>query len=165
MLPIDEKHNYTKSYCETLLKHILGGRAAEQIVFNQYTTGAGNDIEKATQLARKMVCEWGMSDELGPITFGKKNEEIFLGREIAQHRDFSEKTAIKIDAEVRHIVTEAEKESVRLLKENIKELEKLAETLLEKEILTSDEIDKIINKKNITKKRSPKKAKSKTSKK
>ncbi|MFO7891657.1 MAG: ATP-dependent zinc metalloprotease FtsH [bacterium] len=164
MLPIDEKHNYTKSYCETLLKHILGGRAAEHIIFNQYTTGAGNDIEKATQLVRKMVCEWGMSEELGPITFGKKNEEIFLGREIAQHRDFSEKTAIKIDAEVKRIVTEAEKESIRLLRENITVLKKLAETLLEKEILTSEEIDKIINKKKIIKKSKAKKAKSKTNK-
>jgi len=157
MLPMDEKHNYTKSYCQTVLKHILGGRAAENIIFNQYTTGAGNDIEKATQLARKMVCEWGMSEELGPITFGKKNEEIFLGREISQHRDFSERTAIKIDAEVRRIVTEAEKESIRLLRENIDILKKLAEALLEKEILTSEEIDKIINKKKIIKKTRKKK--------
>ena len=162
MLPMDEKHNYTKSYCETLLKHILGGRAAENIIFNQYTTGAGNDIEKATQLTRKMVCEWGMSDELGPITFGKKNEEIFLGREISQHRDFSERTAIKIDSEVKRIVTEAEKESIRLLRENIEVLKKLAETLLEKEILTSEEIDKIINKKKIKKKTRKKKKTSQT---
>ncbi|MDZ7377632.1 MAG: ATP-dependent zinc metalloprotease FtsH, partial [candidate division KSB1 bacterium] len=103
-LPLDEKHNYSKDYCERMLIHLLGGRAAEKIVLNQLTTGAGNDIERATEIARKMVCEWGMSERLGPMTFGKKQEEIFLGREIAQHRDYSEKTAQLIDQEVRAIV-------------------------------------------------------------
>ncbi|HDH57113.1 MAG TPA: ATP-dependent zinc metalloprotease FtsH, partial [Bacteroidetes bacterium] len=103
-LPIDEKHNYSKEYLQAILTHLLGGRAAELIVFDQLTTGAGNDIERATEIARKMVCEWGMSDRLGPLTFGKKEEEIFLGREIAKHRDYSEQTAIEIDAEVRRIV-------------------------------------------------------------
>ena len=94
-LPIDEKHNYSQSYIKTRLLVLLGGRAAEKLVFNELTTGAGNDIEIATELARKMVCEWGMSSELGPLTYGKKDEEIFLGREIATHRDYSEMTAQK----------------------------------------------------------------------
>ena len=99
-LPVDDKHNYTRDYLETRLAILMGGRVAEEIFLNQMTTGAGNDIERATDLARKMVCEFGMS-ELGPLTFGKKEEQIFLGREISQHRDFCEDTAMKIDAEVR----------------------------------------------------------------
>ncbi len=104
-LPIDEKHTYSKDYLEAMIAYAMGGRAAEKLVFNQLTTGAGNDIERATNLARKMVCEWGMSDKLGPLTFGKKQEEIFLGREISQHRDYSEQTAVEIDREVQVIVT------------------------------------------------------------
>ncbi|MCJ7813022.1 ATP-dependent zinc metalloprotease FtsH, partial [bacterium] len=134
-LPIDEKHNYTKSYCETILAHLLGGRAAESIVLKQLSTGAGNDIESATELARKMVCEWGMSEKLGPITFGKKSEEIFLGREIAQHRDYSENTAILIDQEVRKIVQEAYECAHKLLNENVNTLHRMAKALLEREIL------------------------------
>src|SRR4249920_3256427 len=102
-LPIDDKHNYTKDYLETEIAIMMGGRIAEEMFLNQMSTGAGNDIERATELARKMVCEWGMSD-LGPLTFGKKEEQIFLGREIAQHRDYSEATAVKIDAEVQKLV-------------------------------------------------------------
>jgi len=143
-LPIDERHNYSKSYLETLLTHLLGGRAAEKLVLNQFTTGAGNDIEKATELARKMVCEWGMSEKLGPLTFGKKEEEIFLGKEIARHRDYSEKTAILIDEEVKRIVNEASERAEKLLKENIDTLHRLAQALLEREILDGEEIDKII---------------------
>ena len=105
-LPIDDKHNYSKVYCEDQLAILMGGRIAEEIYLNQMTTGAGNDIERATEMARKMVCEWGMS-ELGPLSFGKKEEQIFLGREIAQHRDYSEETAIRIDEEVKRIVSTA----------------------------------------------------------
>jgi len=160
-LPIDEKHNYTKTYCKTLLTHILGGRVAELIVLNELSTGAGNDIERATELARKMVCEWGMSEQLGPVTFGKKSEEIFLGREIAQHRDYSESTAIIIDQEVKRIVQSASDRAEKLLKENEKTLHRLAEVLLEREILDGEEIDKIIQGKKLTpKKRVPKKPES-----
>src|SRR5208337_4752562 len=102
-LPIDDKHTYSRDYLETRIAIMMGGRVAEELFLHQMTTGAGNDIEQATELARKMVCEWGMSS-LGPLTFGKKEEQIFLGREIAQHRDYSEDTAIKIDVEVRNIV-------------------------------------------------------------
>jgi cell division protease FtsH len=100
-LPIDEKHTYSKDYLEAIITYALGGRAAEKIVFNHYTTGAGNDIEKATSIARKMVCEWGMSENLDRLSYGAKEEEIFLGREIQKHRDYSEKTAIEIDEEIR----------------------------------------------------------------
>ena len=102
-LPIDDRHNYYKNYLETSIAILMGGRIAEEIFLNSMSTGAGNDIERATEMARKMVCEWGMSD-LGPLTFGKKEEQIFLGREIAQHRDYSEATAVKIDAEVQKLV-------------------------------------------------------------
>jgi len=156
-LPIDEKHNYTKSYCETLLTHMLGGRAAELIVLNELSTGAGNDIERATELTRKMVCEWGMSEKIGPVTFGKKSEEIFLGREIAQHRDYSESTAVLIDQEVKRIVQEASDHAESLLKKNVKTLHKLAEALLEREILDGDEIDMIMKGKSLTKNKKKKK--------
>ena len=152
-LPIDEKHNYTKDYCESVMAHLLGGRAAELIVLNQLTTGAGNDLERATELARKMVCEWGMSDKLGPITFGKKSEEIFLGREIAQHRDYSEQTAILIDQEVRHFVETAEKKSTDIIRKHESTLHTLAEALLEREILDADEVDLIIQGKPLPPKR------------
>ena len=105
-LPIDDKHNYSKVYCEDQLAIMMGGRIAEEIYLNQMTTGAGNDIERATEMARKMVCEWGMS-ELGPLSFGKRKSEIFLGREISQHRDYSEETAIRIDEEVKRIISTA----------------------------------------------------------
>jgi cell division protease FtsH len=143
-LPIDERHNYSKEYLEIILCHLLGGRVAEKLVMDQLTTGAGNDIERATDLARKMVCEWGMSEKLGPVTFGKKEEEIFLGREIAQHRDFSENTAQEIDAEVTRIITAAERKVQNLLSKNTEKLHKLAEALLEREILDGEEIDLIL---------------------
>jgi cell division protease FtsH len=152
-LPIDEKHNYSKEYLESSLANLLGGRAAEKLVFNQFTTGAGNDIERATEIARKMVCEWGMSDNLGPVTFGKKEEEIFLGREIAQHRDYSEFTAQQIDKEVRKIVLAAQEIAERLLKNNIKKLHALASALLELEILDGEQIDQIIKGKKILRKK------------
>ena len=143
-LPIDEKHNYSKEYLEVRLVHLLGGRVAERLVFNQLSTGAGNDIERATDLARKMVCEWGMSDRLGPVTFGKKEEEIFLGREIARHRDYSENTAQEIDAEVKQIVLNAEQKATGLLSANLDKLHLVAKTLLEKEILDGEQIDQLL---------------------
>jgi len=143
-LPIDEKHTYSKEYLETMITYALGGRAAEKIIFNQQTTGAGNDIERATELARKMVCEWGMSDKLGPLAYGAKEEELFLGREITRSRNFSEATAIKIDEEVKKIVTFAMKRSEKILRDNISTLHRLSNALLEREILDSEEIDKIM---------------------
>jgi len=121
----------------------LGGRAAETLVMKELTTGAGNDIERATSLARKMVCEWGMSS-LGPLTFGKKDEEIFLGREIATHKDYSEKTAELIDDEITQIVTNAEKKALSLVRKHVDKLHALAKALLEREILDGSEIDKVL---------------------
>lgn len=143
-LPIDEKHTYSKGYLESIITYALGGRAAEKIVFNHYTTGAGNDIEKATSIARKMVCEWGMSEKLGPLSYGAKEEEIFLGREIQKHRDYSERTAIEIDDEIRAIVTNAMNRAEKILRDNINLLHKLSLELLEREILDSEEIEAII---------------------
>jgi len=143
-LPVDEKHTHSKKYLETKLLHLMGGRVAEQLVFGELSTGAANDIERATNLARKMVCEWGMSEKLGPLTFGKKEEQIFLGREIATHRDYSEETAQEIDQEVKRIVEEAEKTATRLLTSNIDKLHLLANALLEREILDGAEIDRIL---------------------
>jgi len=143
-LPIDERHNYSRSYILGTLSILLGGRAAEKIIFNELTTGSGNDIERATELARRMVCEWGMSERLGPLTFGKKNEEIFLGRDIATHRDFSEETAKLIDSEVRLIVEEAEKRAKTILSENLDKLKILAEVLLEREVIDGSEIEKLM---------------------
>ncbi len=151
-LPIDERHTYSKNYCEALLVKMMGGRAAEKIVFDTLTTGAGNDIEQATNLSRKMVCEWGMSKKLGPLTFGKKEEEIFLGRELGVQRNFSEKTAQIIDEEVKSIVTDAESKAVQLLKSKLDILHKLADELLNHEILDSDQINGIVNGKKIKKK-------------
>lgn len=143
-LPIDEKHTYSKLYCEALLAKMMGGRVAELIVFNELSTGAGNDIEQATNLARKMVCEWGMSEKLGPLTFGKKEEEIFLGREIAQHRDYSELTAQIIDQEVKAFVLAAQTRAEKIVRDNHENLVRLAEALLEREILDSEEIDALM---------------------
>ena len=143
-LPLDDKYTYTKDYLLTSITILLGGRSAEELVLKDRTTGAGNDLERATELARKMVCEWGMSDELGPLTFGKKEEQIFLGREIAQHRDYSEATANKIDQEVNKIVTSSYEKAKRLIIENVNALHRLASALLEKESLDGKEIDEII---------------------
>ena len=143
-LPIDEKHTYSKEYLEAVITYALGGRAAEKIVFDHYTTGAGNDIEKATNIARKMVCEWGMSEKLGPMSYGAKEEEIFLGREIQKHRDYSENTAIEIDEEIRGIISHAMNRAEKILRDNIGLLHSLSKELLEREILDSDEIERII---------------------
>ncbi|MEJ5351994.1 MAG: ATP-dependent zinc metalloprotease FtsH [Melioribacteraceae bacterium] len=143
-LPVDEKHTYSKEYLEAMITYALGGRAAEKIVFKRFTTGAGNDIEKATNIARKMVCEWGMSEKLGPLAYGSKEEEIFLGREITKHKDYSEKTAQEIDEEVKKIVMTCMERAEKILQENVDLLHKLSKELLEREILDSEEIDKII---------------------
>lgn len=143
-LPMDEKHTYGKEYLLNNLVILFGGRVAEELVLEHMTTGAGNDIEKATDLARRMVCEWGMSEKLGPMTFGKKEEEIFLGRDFTQKVDYSESTAIEIDAEVRRIIQESYHRAKELLRTNIRLLHKVAESLLEKEVLDGSEIDAIV---------------------
>lgn len=143
-IPIDEKHTYSKEYLEAMITYALGGRAAEKIVFNHFTTGAGNDIEKTTNIARKMVCEWGMSEKLGPLSYGAKQEEIFLGREIQRHRDYSEKTAMDIDDEIKVIVNKGMMRAESILRDNIDLLHKLSKELLEREILDGEEIDRII---------------------
>ncbi|MGB9720882.1 MAG: ATP-dependent zinc metalloprotease FtsH [bacterium] len=148
-LPIDERRTYSKTYCFNQLAFMLGGRVAEKLVLGDLSTGSGNDIEKATKLARKMVCEWGMSDKLGPLTYGEKQEEIFLGREIGMHRDYSEQTAREIDEEVKNIIKKAEAIAEEIIKSNIDKLKLLAEKLLEKEILSGDEIDEIIGLKKV----------------
>ncbi|MBM4262133.1 MAG: ATP-dependent metallopeptidase FtsH/Yme1/Tma family protein [Deltaproteobacteria bacterium] len=143
-LPMDEKHTYAKEYLLNNLVILFGGRVAEELVLEHMTTGAGNDIEKATDLARRMVCEWGMSEKLGPMTFGKKEEEIFLGRDFTQKVEYSESTAIEIDSEVRRIIQESYHKAKDLLKTNLRLLHKVAEMLLEKEVLDGSEIDTIV---------------------
>ncbi|MBZ0158529.1 ATP-dependent zinc metalloprotease FtsH [Candidatus Methylomirabilis sp.] len=144
-LPIGEKHNYAKEYLFNEIAIMMGGRVAEELVFGQITTGAGNDIERATDLARKMVCEWGMSEKLGPLTFGKREEMIFLGREIAQHQDYSEQTAVEIDREVKQIVMTNYDKAKTLIIERIGILHALANALLETEVLDGFQIDAIVN--------------------
>jgi cell division protease FtsH len=158
-LPMDEKHNYSRSYCLAILRQLLGGRAAEKLVFNELSTGAGDDIRRGTELSRKMVCEWGMSEKLGPLTYGEKQEEIFLGREISQHRDYSEATAQMIDSEIRRIVEEADQDVETLLRQNLDTLHRLSNALLERETLHGEDVDKIISGEELP----PLKAKSKKS--
>jgi len=142
-LPTEEKHNYGKAYLEAEIAVRLGGRIAEQMKFGEPSTGARDDLERATDMARKMVCEWGMSS-LGPLTFGKKEEQIFLGREIATHKDYSEATAVEIDREIRKIADESYSKAESLLKENEYRLDRLANALLEKESLDAKEIKELI---------------------
>jgi cell division protease FtsH len=142
-LPEGDRHNYTKEYLLGQISILMGGRIAEETFLGNITTGASNDIEKATELARAMVCEFGMS-ELGPLTFGKKEEQIFLGREIAQHRDYSEETSIRIDSEVRKIVTEQYERARRIIEENRDTMVRLAEVLLEHESLDGVQIRRIV---------------------
>ena len=142
-LPVDDRHNYYRNYLETQIAILMGGRIAEEIFLGQMSTGAGNDIERATELARKMVCEWGMSD-LGPLTFGKKEEQIFLGREIAQHRDYSESTAVQIDEAVRKMVGEGYTTAKQILSENRETLIKIAHALIEREVLDASEIKLLV---------------------
>ncbi len=142
-LPTDDRHNYYKNYLETEIAILMGGRIAEELFLNVLSTGAGNDIERATEMARKMVCEWGMSD-LGPMTFGKKEEQIFLGREIAQHRDYSEDTAIKIDQEVRKLVNAGYTTAKQVISDNRDVLERIARALIEREVLDANEIKMLV---------------------
>ena len=144
-LPTADRYSYNREHLLNNIAILLGGRAAEEIALNHMTTGAGNDIERATMLARKMVTEWGMSDKLGPLAYGKKEEQIFLGREIAQHRDYSEHTAIEIDEEVKRIVSDNYERAKRLIRERKETLDRLTKALLEKETLDGPEIDAIVN--------------------
>jgi len=143
-VPLDDRHTYDKVFLENNLTILFGGRAAEELVLGHTTTGAGNDIEKATELARKMICEWGMSEKLGPMTFGKKEEQIFLGRDFTQTAEYSESTAVEIDHELRRIISEGYHRAKSLLKENIEILHRMAEALLERESLDGSDIDVII---------------------
>jgi cell division protease FtsH len=143
-LPEGDKYTYAAQYLLNNLVILFGGRVAEELVFEQITTGAGNDIEKATDLARRMVCEWGMSEKLGPMTFGKKDGEIFLGREFTQKEGYSKNTAVEIDAEIRRLIQESYQRAMDLLKTNLGLLHKIAQKLLEKEVLDGSEIDAIV---------------------
>ena len=143
-LPMDDKHTYSRVFLEAQLAILMGGRVAEEMFLSQMTTGAGNDIEQATEMARRMVCEWGMSDEMGPLTFGKKEEQIFLGREIAQHRDYSEDTAVKIDTQVSKMVKTGYERAVKIIEERSEALVRIAEALLEREVLDGADIKLLI---------------------
>ena len=143
-LPTDDKYNYSKEYLIDRITILLGGRAAEEIVFQQRTTGAGDDLEKATEMARKMVCEWGMSDRMGPLTFGKSEEHIFLGREMSRAKDYSEDTAILIDSEIKRIVTDCATRARQMIEANLMKLHTLARALLERESLDGEEIARLL---------------------
>jgi cell division protease FtsH len=149
----DDRHNYTREYLETRLAMLYGGRVAEEIFLNQMSTGAGNDIERATELARSMVCEYGMS-RLGPLTFGKKEEQIFLGREISQHRDFSEETARQIDLEVRRLIDEAYQSAHAIVETNADAMHRIAAALLERETIDAEELKMLIEGKALPQMRS-----------
>jgi cell division protease FtsH len=144
-VPVDEKHNYTREYLNDRIAILLGGRIAEEIMLGQITTGAGNDLERATEMARAMVCEWGMSDAMGPLTFGKKEEQIFLGREIAQRSDYSEDTALRIDQEVKRIVTDNYQRALAILEEYRGRLQVLADALLAREVLDAEQVRRIVS--------------------
>ncbi|MER3445654.1 MAG: cell division protein FtsH [Candidatus Dadabacteria bacterium] len=143
-LPVEDKYTLSKAYLNNTITVLLGGRAAEEIIFGEQTSGAGNDLERATEIARKMICEWGMSDKVGPVTFGKREEQIFLGKELARHKDYSEATALEIDKEIRRVVTENYKRAKAILEENIDLLHKLAEALLEREVVDGKELDDLV---------------------
>jgi cell division protease FtsH len=143
-LPIEDKYTLARDYLNKTIMVLLGGRAAEEIVFAERTSGAGNDLERASEIARKMVCEWGMSEKIGPVTFGKKDEQIFLGKEIARSKDYSEATALEIDNEIKRIVNESYRKAKTLLEENLDLLHKLAEVLLDKEVVDGKELDDLV---------------------
>ena len=144
-LPKDDKYLLTKEYLYSAICVLMGGRIVEEIIFGDISTGAGNDIERATDLARKMVCNWGMSDKLGPLTFGKKDEAIFLGKELATHKDYSEKTAVMIDEEIKNIVLSCYKKAKNILEQHRDIVDKTAKLLLEKETIDSNQIDALLN--------------------
>ena len=143
-LPIEDKHSYSRESLMNRIAVLMGGRAAEELIFHTMTTGAGNDIERATEMARKMVCEWGMSPKMGPVTFGKKDEQIFLGRDMAAAKNYSEATAVDIDGEIRRIVEENYRQAFQLLTDNIDSLHRLSQVLIEKETMTGAEVDALI---------------------
>jgi cell division protease FtsH len=139
-LPLDDRHNYSREYLRSQIAVMMGGRVAEEIYLQKVTTGAGNDLEQATDMARRMVCEWGMSEVMGPLTFGKKEEQIFLGREIAQHQDYSESTASLIDKEVKRVVLEGYEKAREILGTHGEALHRIAQALLEYEVLAGEEV-------------------------
>ena len=143
-LPAEDRHNHSKTFLENNLVVLLGGRTAELLVLKEMTTGAGNDIERATKTARLMVCQWGMSEAMGPLSLGEKTEEIFLGRELAHHKDYSEDTARQVDAEVKRIIMDAQSKAERLLTENMAFLEVIAKALLDRETITGEDLDCIM---------------------
>ncbi len=143
-LPIEDKYTHSKSYLDKRIMVLLGGRAAEEIVFNERTSGAANDLEVATDIARKMVCEWGMSDELGPVKLGKGDEQVFLGKDMAKHNNYSETTALQIDNEIKSIISTNYEKAVKLLKDNINLLHKLADMLLQQEVVDSKELESLV---------------------
>src|SRR6185503_8563206 len=143
-LPSEEKHNYTKEQLESRIAVCMGGRIAEDLTFNEISTGAANDIEQATEMARKMVCEWGMSQSLGPLTYGKKEEQVFLGKEFNRHQDYSEATALQIDAEIKRIVSEQYERAQKTLTDNGGLLQRVAEALLEHEVLDAEQLKALI---------------------
>ncbi|HVY54218.1 MAG TPA: cell division protein FtsH, partial [Thermodesulfobacteriota bacterium] len=143
-LPIEDKYTLSRTSLNATIMVLLGGRAAEEIVFGERTSGAGNDLERVTEIARKMVCEWGMSEKVGPITFGKGEEQIFLGKELSRPKDYSEETAVEIDNEIRRIVGENYTKAKAVLEENIDLLHKLTEVLLDKEVIDGKELDELV---------------------
>jgi cell division protease FtsH len=143
-LPQDDRHIYTKQYLLATITVLLGGRAAEELFLGHVTTGSGNDIERATEIARKMVSQWGMSERLGPLSFGRREEQVFLGKELVMHKDYSEKTAEEIDQEVKRIVEECYERAKKILQENAPKVEKLVQILLEKESLSGEELNQIL---------------------
>ena len=143
-LPLEDSHSFSKDYIDIQIVTLLAGRAAEKLIFNQLTTGAANDLERATKLARKMVCDWGMSETIGPIKYAHHQEEVFLGREISQPRDHSEETARQIDVEVSKILTESSDKAESLLRDNLELLHRIAKILLEREVLDAEELDILI---------------------
>ena len=147
-LPEHDKYNYSKSYLLAKLDVLMGGRSAEKLIFFDISTGAGNDIEVATDIARKMVCEWGMSSLIGPIKLGKNQEEVFLGKEISQQKNYSEDKSISIDSEISNLIKDAEKNADEILKVNIHELHAIASELLDKETISGKEMIKAINASN-----------------
>jgi cell division protease FtsH len=147
-LPLDERHTWSSKYITNRIRMLLGGRAAEELILGETTTGAGDDLQKATDLARRMVCEWGMSETLGPVTLGRKDEEIFLGRDFGQVTDYSDNTAVEIDTEVRNILKSSYDKARKLLEDNVELLHKMAELLLERESLDSSAIEELIREHN-----------------
>ena len=147
-LPVDEQHTYQKTYLYNSLAILMGGRCAEEICLGEMTTGAGNDIERATEMARKMVCEWGMSEKMGPLSYGSKEEQVFLGRDFSNQKNFSDQTAKLIDQEVKTLVMGGHRRATELLQKNRDILENLAQALLERETLNAEEVKNIIDGKN-----------------